>query len=415
MKFTDAKIKGLKPKSARYEAWGANGKGFGLRISPVGRKTFIFMYRFDGTARRMTLGTYPTITLSKAHELHARARQKLEKGIDPGVESVKGKRMAREAYTLTELVHDYIERHAKRKKRSWKEDNRVLRKDMIPRFGKRKADSITRLDVVNLLDEVQDRAEAKGGRGIQANRTLEIIRKMFNFAVGRSIIENNPCRGIETPVEEKARDRVLNEREIKIFWNNIDNSRMEIGTRLLLKLQLVTMQRKGELVQIEKSDLDLKAQWWTQPREKVKNKQVHRVWLTETAMELIEHIMELSGESHWLFPGKREGKHLTPQAVDHALRKAQINDPEQKLVDFFGIAHFTPHDLRRTGATHTTGAGISRFIVGRVLNHKDSSMTGRYDLHEYDNEKQQALETWARKLESILTGKKAKIVNLQRK
>ena len=270
MKLTDAKIKGLKSEFARYEVWETNGKGFGLRISPTGRKTFIFMYRFNGTARRMTLGTYPALTLSEAHEQHAKARQKLEKEIDPGIESVKGKRMAREAYTVMELVDDYIERHAKRKKRSWKEDDRVLRKDVIPRWEKRKASSITRLEVVNLLDEVQDRAEAKGGRGVQANRTLEIIRKMFNFAVGRSIVENNPCRGIEIPVEEIARDRVLNEREIKIFWENIDKSRMEIGTRLLLKLQLVTMQRKGELAQIEKSDLDLKGQWWTQPKEKVK-------------------------------------------------------------------------------------------------------------------------------------------------
>ena len=106
----------------------------------------------------MTLGVYPKITLSEAHELHAKARQKLEKGVDPGIESVKRKRQAREAYTVAELVHDYIERHAKKKKKSWKEDQRILNKDVIPRWKKRKAAPITRLDVVNLLDEVRDRA-----------------------------------------------------------------------------------------------------------------------------------------------------------------------------------------------------------------------------------------------------------------
>lgn len=412
VKFTDAKIKSLKSKSARYEVWESNGKGFGLRISPGGRKSFIFMYRFDGTPRRITIGTYPALTLSEAHESHAKARQKLEKGIDPGVESVKGKRTAREAYTVTELVDNYIERHAKRKKRSWKEDDRVLRKDVIPRWGKRKAESVTQLEVVNLLDEVRDRAEAKGGRGVQANRTLEIIRKMFNFAVGRSIVKINPCAFIETPAEENPRDRVLNEEEIKTFWNNLEKSKMATGTRLLLKLQLLTMQRKGELVQIEKSDLNLKSRWWTQPKEKVKNKNAHRVWLADTAFEIIQEAMVLSGDSRWLFPGNRGENHLTPQAVDHALRKAQINAPEKKMVDIFEIPHFTPHDLRRTGATHTTGDGVSRFVIGRILNHKDSSMTGRYDLHEYDKEKQQALETWDRKLNSILTGKKAKIISL---
>ncbi len=416
MKFTDASIRALKSKSGRFEVWETNGKGFGLRVSPAGRKTFIFMYRFEGTARRMTLGTYPKITLSEAHELHAKARQKLEKGVDPGIESVKGKRQAREAYTVTELVHDYIEKHAKKKKKSWKEDQRILNKDVTPRWAKRKAASITRLDVVNLLDEVRDRAEAIGGKGVQANRTLEVIRKMYNFAVGRSIVEHSPCAVIETPAKENKRDRVLNENEIKIFWENIEDARMERATQILLKLQLVTMQRKGELVQIEKkADLDLKTSWWTQPKEKVKNNIAHRVWISGLAKELIEEAIEISGESKWLFPGRKEGGHLTPQAVDHALRNAQIDDPEKKLVDVFMIPNFTPHDLRRTGATHTAGAGVSRFIVSRVLNHVDESITARYDLHEYDSDKKQAFDTWERKLRGILFDEESKVVNLIRK
>jgi Arm domain-containing DNA-binding protein len=75
MKLTDSSLRALKPKSERYEVWENNGKGFGMRVSPAGRKTFIFMYRFDGVARRMTIGNYPALTLSEAHELHAKARQ----------------------------------------------------------------------------------------------------------------------------------------------------------------------------------------------------------------------------------------------------------------------------------------------------------------------------------------------------
>jgi integrase len=175
------------------------------------------------------------------------------------------------------------------------------------------------------------------------------------------------------------------------------------------------MQRKGELVQIEKADIDLKSRWWTQPKEKVKNNQAHRVWLTDMAMEIIKRAMEISEDSRWLFPGRVKDKYITPQAVDHALREAQINDIKQNLVDIFKMPRFTPHDLRRTGATHATGAGVSRFIIGKVLNHVDQSITSRYDLHEYDAEIQQALETWERKLKSILTGKKAEIVPLKKK
>ena len=411
MKFTDASIRALKAKSGRYEKWELNG--FGIRVFPSGKKSWVYMFRFEGILRRMTLGSYPKVSLSKAHELHAKARQKLEKGIDPGIESIQGKRQAREAYTVAELVDDYIEKHAKRKKRSWQEDQRILNKDVVPRWGKRKADSITRLEVVNLLDEIRDRAEAIGGRGIQANRTLEVVRKMYNFAVGRSIVEHSPCSVIETPAKENRRDRVLSEHEIKVFWGNLDKSRMERATQLLLKLQLVTMQRKGELVQIEKADLDLDAGWWTQPKEKVKNNVSHRVFLTNTAIELIHEAVLLSGDNKWLFPGKNKDNHFTPQAVDHALRGAQTNGTIKRFVDVFEIPRFTPHDLRRTGATHTTGAGVSRFIVGRVLNHTDKSITGRYDLHEYDVEKQQALETWERKLRGILFNEKSKVVNLK--
>ena len=126
--------------------------------------------------------------------------------------------------------------------------------------------------------------------------------------------------------------------------------------------------------------------------------------------------MELSGESRWLFPGRYKDKHITPQAVSHALRDAQINNPKQKLIDVFGVPRFTPHDLRRTGATHATGAGVTRFIIGKVLNHVDQSVTSRYDLHKYDSEIQGALETWARKLKSVITGQPAgKIVQLRRK
>jgi integrase len=411
LKFTDASIRALKAKSERYEKWELNG--FGIRVFPSGKKSWVYMFRFEGFLRRMTFGSYPKLSLSQAHELHAKARQKLERGIDPGIESIQGKRQAREAYTVTELVYDYIEKHAKRKKRSWREDQRILNKDVVSRWGKRKAASITRLEVVNLLDEVRDRAEAIGGTGVQANRTLEVIRKMYNFAVGRSIVEHSPCAVIETPAKENKRDRVLNENEIKVFWNNIDKSRMERATQLLLKLQLVTMQRKGELVQIEKTDLDLKNGWWTQPKEKVKNNIAHRVWLSNMAMELIQEGVELSGDSKWVFPGRIEGKHLTPQAVGHALRDAQTNNPTRKTADVLNVSKFTPHDLRRTGATHATGAGVSRFIVSRVLNHVDQSITARYDLHEYDNEKKQALEIWERKLRSILFDEKSKVVNLK--
>jgi hypothetical protein len=179
MKLTDAKIKGLKADAKRYIEWDDGLSGLGVRVSPTGKRSFIFMYRYQGTSRMMTLGTYPRLTLADARYKASQAKEKVCKEIDPGLEQTKKRIAEGEAYTIKNLVDEYLEKHARQKKKSWREDERILEKDIVPSWGRKKAKSITRREVVVLLDEIKERAEAKGGTGIQANRTLALIRKMF--------------------------------------------------------------------------------------------------------------------------------------------------------------------------------------------------------------------------------------------
>ena len=405
MKLTDAKIKGLKA-AKRYVEWDDGLSGLGVRVSPTGKRSFVFMYRYQGKSRMMTLGTYPRLTLADARYKASQAKEKVCKEIDPGLEQTEKRIAEGEAYTIKNLVDEYLEKHARQKKKSWREDERILEKDIVSSWGRKKAKSITRREIVVLLDEIKERAEAKGGTGIQANRTLALIRKMFNFGVARSIIETSPCVSIEYPVKENRRDRVLSEVEVRKFWTRLDQAKMSEGTKLALKLMLVTIQRKGEIAAIELADLDLHLKWWTLPKQKSKNNLPHRVPLTSMALEIIKEATALAGESKWLFPSARSEKHLTEQAIDRAVRNNR---------DVFEIDHFTPHDLRRSGASHSTSAGISRFLIKKILNHADRDITGVYDLHSYDREKRQALETWERKLMSILTGKSSdKVIPLKR-
>lgn len=414
-RLTDAKVKGLKPKGKRYVQWDDGCPGLGVRISTSGKRSFVFMFRFDSKARMMTLGEYPRLSLSDARIKASQAREKVQKDIDPGLEFLAGKKADREAYTIKDLVNEYLLKHAKVKKKSWREDERILYKDVVSVWGRKKARAVHRRDIVVLLDEIKERAELKGGSGIQANRTLAVIRKMFNFAVSRSILEGSPCVSIESPAKENRRDRVLSEAEIKKFWKGLDKARMALGTKLSLKLQLVTMQRKGEIVQIEIDDLDLESRWWTQPGIKTKNEYSHRVWLTSLAVDIIQEAKAIAGDSKWLFPSARGDGHLTFQAVDQALRKNQFDHPKKKTQDVFKIPHFTPHDLRRTAASRTTGSGVSRFVIKRVLNHADTDVTGIYDLHSYDGEKKYAHEAWDRRLQAILSGKSGRIIEMKRK
>ena len=401
MKFTDRQIKSLKPKKTRYEVWEDNGKGFGVRVAPTGRKSFIFLYRFQGTSRRMTFGNYPETSLADAHAAHAKSRQLLEQGNDPATVEQDAKEESRRSPSIKRLAAEYIGKYAKPRKRSWKEDERILNKDVVPRWGKRKAQDITRRDIILLLDEIVDR-----GALIQANRTLATIRKMYSFAMGRGILESSPCVAIPAPSKENRRDRVLNETEIKTFWNKLSTAKMEKYTTLALKLQLITAQRKGEVAGAEWVNFDLKDGWWTIPAEKSKNGFPHRVPLSSLAMETLNGLEELTGGSRWLFPSPRDGQHIAETSVDHAVREN---------AEHFEVDHFTPHDLRRTAASMMTASGIQRLTVAKVLNHVETGVTAVYDRHSYDKEKRQALETWERKLRGILTGKKAKVVNLKRK
>ena len=389
MKFTDRQIKSLKPKEERYEVWETNGKGFGLRVAPTGRKSFIFLYKFQGTSRRITFGHYPKISLAVAHSAHANSRQLLEGGSDPATVEQDAKEESRRSPSIRRLVEEYIEKYAKPRKRSWKEDERILNKDVVSRWGKKKAQDITRRDIILLLDEIAER-----GASIQANRTLAAIRKMYSFAMGRGILDSSPCVAIPSPSKENRRDRVLNEEEVRTFWERLDSAKMEKTTALALKLQLITSQRKGEVAGAEWKDFDLKNSWWTIPAEKAKNGFPHRVPLSSLAIEVLGELSQITGDSEWLFPSPRAGQHIAETSIDHAVR---VN------VDHFKITHFVPHDLRRTAASMITASGIPRLTVSKILNHVESGVTAVYDRHSYDKEKRVALEKWSKRLEKIVT------------
>jgi integrase len=398
MKWTDTKIKAIKTRPERFIEWEPGGTGLGLRISPAGRKSFIYMYRFQGRPRMMTLGPYPRIGLARARSMAAESHEKLTHDIDPGAEHTEKKKQERGAPTIRTLAEEYLNLWAKPRKKSWKEDERIIQKDVIPNWGRLKAKNLKRRDILLLIDSIIQR-----GSPISANRTLAVVRRMLNFAVERGIIDATPCVSVKAPGKENRRDRVLNESEIRQFWSGLEKTSMSIAIQLVLKFQLATGQRKGEIVTACWDEIN--DGWWTIPKEKSKNGLPHRVPITAIAKTLLSEIKTLAGDSPWLFPSqRRKGRHLTPESVDHALR---LN------LNFLEIEELTPHDLRRTTASMIAGLGTDRIVLKKILNHVDGDITGVYDLHGYDREKRQALEEWSRKLESILTGRKGKLLPLK--
>jgi integrase len=389
MQFTDKYIKNLKSKEKQYDLRENSGQGFGIRIMPSGHKSWIFIYHFNGKKQRMTLGVYPAISLYKARELHRNAIRCLAHGDNPALLQRQSKIEARLADTVNDLINEFLEKWSKARKRSWKEDERILKKEIAPILGRLKAKDITRRDIIRILDGIVDR-----GAPIAANRTLAVVRRMFGFAVERSIIEISPCYGVKAPTKENRRDRVLSEDEIKAFWYGLDNASMFEISKLALKLQLVTAQRKGEVISAEWEEFDFKNGWWVIPAFKAKNGFSHRVPLSKLAIEIVEELKKYSGDSIWLFPSPKDNKHILASAIDRALRK--------NIKKFENLKHATPHDLRRTAASYMTSLGISRLVVSKILNHVESSVTAIYDRHSYDKEKKVALDKWEEKIKEII-------------
>jgi integrase len=388
-RFTDRFIAALKPHAERYERW--EGGGFGIRVSPSGGKAWVWLYHHDGRPRRMTLGNYPAMGLADARIKLAEARKLLAKGTDPGESGVRQRKAERIAETVEELVEGYLEKWARPRKRSAAEDERQLRKDAIPAWGRRKAKDITRRDVIALLDTIVDR-----GSPIAANRMLACLRRMFGWALSRDFVPINPCAGVPAPGKENRRDLVLSAGQIATFWHSLDHPALPVSAliRLALKLQITTGQPKGEVIGAEWGEFDLSEGVWTIPAEKAKNGLPHRVPLSPLALTVLGKIEATAGKHQtWLFPSPRTESAIGVTAADHAVRKNR---------GLLGIGDATPHDLRRTAASHMTSIGVSRLVVSRILNHAEPGVTAVYDRHSYDAEKRAALAAWGARLEEIV-------------
>ncbi len=375
------------PKSSRTEYWDSSTPGFGLRVAPSGRKTWILMYRVRGDKRlrRATLGTYPTIKLADAREMAQIDLRAAAKGRDPASE----RKAEREADTFGDLAEQYMEKYAKKHKRSWFKDQQALDRDLLPRFRHRKVASIQRREVIGLLEDIADR-----GAPVGANRTLEIIRRMYNWGIEREIVSVNPCQRIKKIGVERRRERVLNDDEIRAVWKAFEQETPRMCAHF--RLRLLTLQRGGEISRMRWPDLDLRSSWWTIPPEFSKNGLAHRVPLSSPAKEIVESMQSIADGSEWVFPSP------TGKGPLRVFWRAIMQIKENSGVEF------VPHDLRRTGASRLTGdLGFSRFVVGRVLNHLETGITATYDRHTYDREKRQALDAWGRRLMEIVSGERA--------
>ena len=395
-------VAALKPGANRLEVFDTKCPGFYVRVSPSGAKTYGVMYRHNGRKRRLTIGSTSTWGLADARQ---RAREAIRFSGTGERDMATEKTDARQADTFAELAAEYLERWAKPRKRSWREDERIVSRYLNPKIGNVKVADVRRADIRRLLDDIATDAP------IMASRVLACARKIYNWAISQDLIEHNPCDRLPAPAQPVRRDRVLTDDELRAVWAALESTDSPVAD--VFKLRLLTAQRGGEVAGMRWDELDLPGAVWTIPAERSKNKLTHHVPLAPAVVAILEwrHSELLADEARrakrhgreinaptFVFPGRRDrDSHITPTktTAGSIAETAALDTP------------WTGHDLRRTAATRMAEAGTPRVVLGRILNHSDRSVTAIYDRASYSGPAREALEQWARRLAVIVSGLEA--------
>ena len=360
-----------------------------------GTRSWSVLYRrkSDSRRRRCTCGAYPQVSLADARAKALEILARVARGEDPA--RVGRRAQGERPRTFGELAERYL-RHAQAAKRSGFQDRQVLEKDVLPALAREPLEAIRRADVGEIIQRIVAR-----GSPIQANRTFEIVRGLYNWALGAGLVETTPCLGLKAPSVERSRERTLTTEEIRQLWERIHDAPMSWETAQILRLCLVTGQRVGEVAGARKSEINLSDREWRLPGHRVKNGSAHNVPLSSFALDLFQEAISRSKHDDVIFPSRITKQALTPRAVAKAMFRS---------LEALGLKGVTPHDLRRTAATGMAKLGVSRLIVDKVLNHVSadrSTIAGVYDRHAYEGEKRCALESWADRIATILWGTRA--------
>lgn len=360
--LTDSKIRALSPPIKGQQEWPDQiVPGLRIRVGRSGAKTFILRKRVGGRWRNITIGPF------KEYFGLADARKKA-RSILLDVENGKGvPRPAKEdGSTLSGrmmfkfLWTQYIERAVRGHKRSASEIERIGKKFLVPRFGDRMADSITRGEITSLVEDVcyrdPQRPTLREGRTVHQR-----LSAFYSWAMPKlERLQANPCQYAWRPPLGKPRDRFLSEEEIKLFWEACGKMGWPFGPGF--KLLLITGQRRNEVFGASRKEI--KDGIWTIPGERAKNGLAHIVPLPQLAIDIIESIPEIEG-SDKLFAVPENLEAVTSGFSKGHPRLLRLMSG---LQDDAPVEHFVLHDLRRTAATGMQRLGVP-MPVGRVHQH----------------------------------------------
>jgi integrase len=384
IRLTKSAIDALLTSKSDAVYWDAGCPGFGVKITPKGRKVFIVLYRTGGAGSRLrkyTIGPYGRVTLHQARVAAQKVFAAKLEGRDPAAE----KRAARRRI-VADRVEDLLEAFIAQRlsqNRSGSEIARLLRREVGKTWAGESIHEISKRDVVEIVTAIEQR-----GAPVAANKALKATKTFLRWCVGRAVLDQSPAEGVPLPSKEIARDRVLDDNELA----HVILAARQIGGPYsgIVELLALTGQRREEVAGLQREELDLARRIWTIPKSRTKNAKAHVVHLSEQSMAVLKRA------------GQRE-----PYVFSLLGTKPfqEFSRAKRRLDQLSGVTGWRLHDLRRTCVSGMARLGIAPHVADKILNHQAGTISGVaavYQRHEFLLERREALERWGAHVAHIL-------------
>ena len=382
--MTKSAVDALKAASKDTIYWDAGLPGFGVKVTPRSRKVFVVLYRIGGAGSRLrkyTIGPYGRVTLQMARAEAQKVLAARLEGRDPATEKRESKRRMT-ADRVDDLIEVFIVQHVS-KTRKAAEISRLLRREVVSRWGNRCVHAIGKREIVELASEIAQR-----GTPIAANTLLKVIKTFLNWCVGRAIIDASPAEGVPLPGKEVARDRVLTNNELA----SVIRAARQIGGAYggIVEMLALTGQRREEVAQMVWDEIDFNSRTWTLPGSRTKNGKPHIVHLSEACIKLIKRASRL-GSYVFSISGVKPFQNFT--------------NAKRALDELSGVTGWRLHDLRRTCVSGMARLGVPPHVADKILNHQSGTISGVaavYQRHHFLAERKLALERWGQYIETLV-------------
>jgi integrase len=392
--LTQRSIDALRPSEAPFRVSDQRCIGLAIRVAPSGVKTWDLAYRIRGAgkARRLSLGRVADLSLEKARERANQLTSAARNGRDLIAEEAETRAASASRITVENLIDLYVRRRVKGRLRTAKEIESRLKRTLASVLG-RHADDLRRRNIRELLDGVADQGIER-----EAEKRRQTVGAMFRWALSQDMVEIDPTAGLRAYDPGTPRDRVLSADEISALWKWLKSGDLPPDPADILRLQLATGARCGEISGLCAEEIDREQWTWTLPAARSKNQKPRVTPLVGIARDIIETRLAIRPRGP-LFSAE-SGKPFTSAHIGHYVLSR---------LDKMPIAKFTTHDLRRTVATTLAEMGISFELIAAVIGHESGAKDTRTLVRHYVRSdlierKRTVLESWDCRLREIVEG-----------